>query len=73
LFFSPAFQWEITSQTPSSPVPAATVRRHRTVSESNLRGFGAFESPLQRPDHVVRTVTENGRTLKFTSQRFEVE
>ena len=25
------------------------------------------------PDHVVRTVTENSRTLKFTSQGFEVE
>jgi len=25
------------------------------------------------PDHVIRTVTENGRTLKFTSQGFEVE
>ena len=25
------------------------------------------------PDHVVRTVTENGRTLKFTSQGFERE
>ena len=25
------------------------------------------------PDHVVRTVTENGRTLKFTSQGFEKE
>ncbi|HOD81284.1 MAG TPA: Swt1 family HEPN domain-containing protein [Phycisphaerae bacterium] len=27
--------------------------------------------PLGAPDHVVRTVTENGRTLKFTSQGFE--
>ncbi|MFZ3115339.1 MAG: hypothetical protein WA133_05415 [Syntrophales bacterium] len=25
------------------------------------------------PDHVVRTVTENSRTLKFTSQKFERE
>ena len=25
------------------------------------------------PDHVVRTVTENSRTLKFTSQGFEKE
>ncbi len=25
------------------------------------------------PDHVVRVVTENGRTLKFSSQGFEVE
>jgi predicted AAA+ superfamily ATPase len=25
------------------------------------------------PEHVVRTVTENGRTLKFTSQEFERE
>ena len=25
------------------------------------------------PDHVVRTVTENSRTLKFTNQGFEKE
>ena len=25
------------------------------------------------PEQVVRTVTENGRTLKFTSQGFELE
>jgi hypothetical protein len=25
------------------------------------------------PEHVVRTVTENSRTLKFTSQGFEEE
>ena len=29
------------------------------------------EIPSGAPDHVVRTVTENGRTLKFTSQGFE--
>lgn len=29
--------------------------------------------PNGAPDHVVRTVTENGRTLKFDSQGFEVE
>jgi hypothetical protein len=29
--------------------------------------------PSGAPDHVVRTVTENSRTLKFTSQGFEVE
>lgn len=29
--------------------------------------------PSGAPDHVVRTVTENGRTLKFTSQGFEEE
>ena len=29
--------------------------------------------PGGAPDHVVRTVTENGRTLKFTSQGFEKE
>jgi hypothetical protein len=29
--------------------------------------------PDGAPDHVVRTVTENSRTLKFTSQGFEVE
>ena len=29
--------------------------------------------PSGTPDHVVRTVTENGRTLKFTSQGFEKE
>ncbi|MBI3940688.1 MAG: AAA+ family ATPase, partial [Acidobacteria bacterium] len=29
--------------------------------------------PSGAPDHVVRTVTENSRTLKFTSQGFEEE
>jgi predicted AAA+ superfamily ATPase len=29
--------------------------------------------PAGAPDHVVRTVTENSRTLKFTSQGFERE
>ena len=31
------------------------------------------EIPAGAPDHVVRTVTENSRTLKFTSHGFEVE
>jgi hypothetical protein len=31
------------------------------------------EIPSGTPDHVVRTVTENSRTLKFTSQGFEKE
>jgi hypothetical protein len=31
------------------------------------------EIPAGAPDHVVRTVTENSRTLKFTSQGFEKE
>ncbi len=31
------------------------------------------EIPAGAPDAVVRTVTENGRTLKFTSQGFEKE
>ncbi|HEX6899320.1 MAG TPA: Swt1 family HEPN domain-containing protein [Thermoanaerobaculia bacterium] len=31
------------------------------------------EIPSGAPDHVVRTVTENSRTLKFTSQGFEVD
>lgn len=31
------------------------------------------EIPTGAPDGVVRTVTENGRTLKFTSQGFEAE
>jgi hypothetical protein len=29
--------------------------------------------PIGAPENVVRTVTENGRTLKFTSQGFEAE
>jgi len=29
--------------------------------------------PSGVPDHVVRTVTENSRTLKFTSHGFEKE
>ena len=31
------------------------------------------EIPSGAPDHVVRAVTENSRTLKFTSQGFESE
>ena len=31
------------------------------------------EVPAGVPDHVVRTVTENSRTLKFTSHGFESE
>jgi hypothetical protein len=31
------------------------------------------EMPSGAPDHVVRTVTENSRTLKFSSQGFERE
>jgi predicted AAA+ superfamily ATPase len=31
------------------------------------------EIPSGAPDHVVRTITENSRTLKFTSQGFEAE
>jgi hypothetical protein len=31
------------------------------------------EIPGGAPDNVVRTVTENSRTLKFTSQGFEGE
>ncbi len=31
------------------------------------------EMPSGAPEHVVRTVTENSRTLKFTSQGFEKE
>jgi hypothetical protein len=31
------------------------------------------EVPSGFSDHVVRTVTENGRTLKFSSQGFEEE
>ncbi len=31
------------------------------------------EIPAGAPDHVVRTVTENSRTLKFTNQGFEQE
>ena len=33
----------------------------------------AAEIPDGAPDNVVRTVTENSRTLKFTSQGFEKE
>ena len=31
------------------------------------------EIPAGVPEHVIRTVTENGRTLKFTSHGFESE
>ncbi len=31
------------------------------------------ELPEGAPDHVVRTVTENARTLKFRNQGFEEE
>ena len=33
----------------------------------------AAEVPSGAPDNVVRTVTENSRTLKFSSQGFEQE
>jgi len=33
----------------------------------------AADIPSGAPDHVVRTVTENSRTLKFNSQGFEAE
>lgn len=33
----------------------------------------AWSDPSGAPDQVVRTVTENSRTLKFTSQGFEKE
>jgi len=33
----------------------------------------AAEIPNGAPDHVVRTVTENGRALKFKSQDFDDE
>ncbi len=33
----------------------------------------AAQVPAGAPDEVVRTVTENSRTLKFTSQGFEIE
>jgi hypothetical protein len=32
-----------------------------------------FHLPAGVPDHVVRTVMENARTLKFKSQGFETE
>jgi hypothetical protein len=32
-----------------------------------------MEIPSGAPDNVVRTITENSRTLKFTSQGFEAE
>ena len=40
-----------------------------------LRHMSAIEAeiPGGAPENVVRTVTENGRTLKFTSQGFEKE
>jgi len=31
------------------------------------------EIPSGAPDQVIQTVTENSRTLKFTSQEFESE
>jgi len=31
------------------------------------------EIPDGAPEHVVRVVTENGRTLKFDSQGFEID
>ena len=32
-----------------------------------------WEFPTGAPEHVVRTVTENGRTLKFSEHGFEKE
>ena len=42
---------------------------------SNVRVTLEIEAdiPSGAPDHIVRTVTENSRTLKFTNQGFEKE
>lgn len=42
------------------------------AKETVLIEIGA-EVPSGVPDQVVRTVTENSRTLKFSSQGFEIE
>jgi len=39
----------------------------------SFEGGDDAEIPSGAPDHVVRTVTENGRTLKFTSPGFAKE
>jgi prevent-host-death family protein len=46
--------------------------RDRVIPSSSLARVEA-EIPAGTPDHVVRTVTENSRTLKFSSQGFEAE
>ncbi|MEK6284501.1 MAG: hypothetical protein AABO57_02030 [Acidobacteriota bacterium] len=43
-----------------------TVSNHERVGE-------ALELPGGAPEPVVRTVTENSRTLRFTSHGFESE
>ena len=38
-----------------------------------MGGKGKAEIPDGAPENVVRTVTENSRTLRFTSHGFEEE
>lgn len=55
----------------AAPMVGVVVRHPRVLRDRHardrVRAAGGF------PEHVVRTVTENGRTLKFTSQGFESE
>ena len=46
-----------------------------SLVESDVKVTLEIEAQIPKgaPDHVVRTVTENSRTLKFTSQGFEQE
>ena len=42
-----------------------------TVNMEAVRRFFEAKVPDGVPDNVVRTVTENARTLKFTAQGFD--
>lgn|GEM_PF-3122860 len=57
--------WVINKRRPSfHPLVGASVRVTLGIEA---------EVPAGAPGHVVRVVTENSRTLKFTSQGFESE
>ncbi len=58
--------------------PAEHATQNRVIAffrDETNSGVTLHPSPVIRfhPDNVVRTVTENSRTLKFTSQGFEEE
>jgi len=52
---------------------AALDELYRRIARLDDVLFGNAEIPAGAPDNVVRTVTENSRTLKFGSSGFETE
>lgn len=48
-------------------------KRRKKEKFTTLLHYVEAEIPSGAPDHVVRTVTENARTLRFKTQGFEKE